>query len=47
MGVSLMIIILIFFEVFMFTAEGVSDSAKKISVGIGVIMVIWLIFKIL
>lgn len=47
MAISLMIIILTLFEVFMFTAEGVSDSAKKISIGIGIVIIIWIIFKIL
>lgn len=42
MLVSLLIVVFILFAVFMFTAEGVTDSAKNISVGIGVIFCIWL-----
>ena len=37
MILSLFVVILIMFLVFVFTAEGVTDSAKSISVGIGVI----------
>lgn len=47
MVVSFAIILIILFSVFMFTAEGVSDSAKNITIGIIVIFVIWMIFKIL
>ena len=47
MAISLIILVLVLFLVFMFTAEGVSDSAKRISVGIGVVGVLWLIIKIL
>lgn len=47
MALSFIIVLLILFLVFMFTAEGVSDSAKNITIGISVIAIIWIIFKIL
>ncbi|MGV3076390.1 hypothetical protein ACEE21_15025 [Clostridium baratii] len=47
MALSFLIMLLVLFLVFMFTAEGVSDSAKTISIGLSVIAIIWIIFKIL
>lgn len=47
MELSFIILLLVLFLVFMFTAEGISDSAKKISVFIGVVFALWIIIKIL
>lgn len=47
MVLSIIILLLVLFMVFMFTAEGVDDSAKRISIGIAVIVILWIIMKIL
>jgi hypothetical protein len=47
MELSFIILLLVLFLVFMFTAEGISDSAKRISMFIGIVFVLWIIIKIL
>lgn len=47
MHISLVILFLVMFLVFIFTAEGVGDSAKKISTLLGVVVVLWLVVNIL
>ena len=47
MALSLLVIFLILFLVFMFTADGVSDSAKNISIGLSVVAIIYIVFQIL
>lgn len=46
MGLSILILILILFEVFMNTSEGVSSTAKAISIGIGIVGVVYIIFSL-
>lgn len=46
MGLSLLIVLVVTFLIFMYTAEGVSDKAKTVSMVIGVIFVIFLIYKV-
>lgn len=47
MGLSFIIVILVAFVVFMFTTEGVSDAAKRVVLGIAVIGILYVIYKMI
>lgn len=46
MMVSFIILLLVMFLVFMFSAEGVDDSAKRVSLVVGVVVGLWLVISL-
>lgn len=46
MELSIVIVLLVLFSVLMFTSEGVDDSSKRIALGLCVVGVVWILFKV-
>lgn len=47
MGISVLIVIVVMFLIFMFSAKGVEDSAKNVSLVIGIVLIIFILFKVI
>lgn len=47
MIISLLIVLLVMFSVFMFSIKGLDESAKNVSIGVSIVGVIFILFKVI